>query len=64
MQLESKVPGTSPTKHPAELRAQPRYEAPGGLLVESVEMQWLTLAEWSCPLNNDPKLTVGQANSS
>ena len=48
----------------SSLRAQPRYEILGDLLVEIAEMQWLKSDEWSCPLNNDPELTVVQPNNS
>ena len=34
------------------------------LQVKNVKTQWLPLGEWGCPLNNDPKLVMGQLNSS
>ena len=41
-----------------------RYEAPGDLRVEYVKRKWLTSGEWSCLLDNGPKLAMGQPNSS
>ena len=42
-----------PIRHSAGLRnTQPRYEAPGGLWVKIVQMQWLTSGWWGCPLEN------------
>ena len=38
---------------------QPLYEAPGHVWVENVKTQWLAVGVWGCPLNNNPKLTVG-----
>ena len=46
------------------LESQPCYEAPGDLWVENVKPQWLTSSEWGCPLDNGPKLAMGQPNSS
>ena len=46
------------------LGIQPRSEASGDLWVEIVEAQWLKSGEWGCPLNNEPKIAVGQPNSS
>ena len=54
----------SPLGAQSGLGTQPRYEAPGDLLVENVKMQWLTSDEWGCLLENGPKLVVGQPNSS
>ena len=28
-----------------------------------IEMQWLTLRDWGCPLDNDPKLVLGEPSS-
>ena len=41
-----------------------RYEASSDLWVEIVGMQRLTLGEWGCPLDYDPKLAVKQPNRS
>ena len=47
------------------LGTQLRYEAPGDLRVEYVKRrQRLTAGERGCPLDNGPKLAVGQPNSS
>ena len=46
------------------LATQPHYEAPGDFWVKNVKMQRLTWGEWGCPLDNGPKLAVGQPNSS
>ena len=40
------------------------YEATGDLRVEIRETQQLTWGKWNCPLDNDPKLSVGQPNRS
>ena len=32
--------------------------------IEYVKTMWLTSGEWVCPLNNIPKLDLGQSNSS
>ena len=46
------------------LWSQPCYEAPGDILVENVKVQWLTSGEWDCPLENGPKLAMGQLDIS
>ena len=47
------------------LGSQPRYKAPGDLHVENVKhSDKHRVSEWSCPLDNGPKLAVGQPNSS
>ena len=46
------------------LGTQPHYKAPSDLWVKHVRMQWLTSDEWDCPLDNRPKLAMGQPNSS
>ena len=51
-----RVLGSNPTR-------KPRYEAPGDIQVEIAKMQGLTSGWWGCPLENGPKLTVGQPNS-
>ena len=28
-----------------------------------IKAQWLTLGDWGCPFDNDPKLVLGQPNS-
>ena len=40
------------------------YKVPSNLQIKIVKMQWLTFGEWGCPPDNDPKLAVGQPNSS
>ena len=47
-----------------DLGTQLCYEAPGDLWVKIVEAQWLMLIEWGCPLDNGPKLVVGQPSRS
>ena len=43
---------------------QPCYETPGDLRGKNVKTKWLISSESGCSLNNRPKLTVGQPNSS
>ena len=59
-----KVPGSNATRRSADLEIQPRYEVPGDPRVEYVKTQWLTIGWVRLPLDNAPKLTVGQPNSS
>ena len=46
------------------LGTQTPYEVPGDFWVEIAKTQWLTSAEWGYPLDNGPKMAVGQPNSS
>ena len=59
-----KVPGSITTRHsagprdPTSLRGSRR--PPG----RKCKTQWLKSGEWGCPLDNGPKLAVGQPNNS
>ena len=46
------------------LGTQPCYKDPSDLQVKIVKTQWSTSSDWGCPINNGPKLAVGQPNSS
>ena len=46
------------------LGTQPRNKARSDLRVKYVRMQQLTLDERGCPLDNRPKLVVGQRSNS
>ena len=59
-----KVPGSNPTRRSAGLRDSTSLQGsrwPSGCKRKT---QWLTSGEWVCPLDNGPKLAVGQPNSS
>ena len=58
-----RFPVQTPLGAQPSLGAQPRYEAPSDPLVENVKTQWLTSGERGCPFD-DPKVAVGQQNSS
>ena len=59
-----RFPVQTPLGAQPSLGAQPPYEAPSDPLVENVKTQWLTSGECGYPFNNDPKVAVGQQNSS
>ena len=59
-----KVPGLNPTRRSAGLRDPTLLRGFRWPSSRKCKTQWLTSVEWECPLNNGPKLAVGQSNSS
>ena len=59
-----KVPGSNPTRHSAGLREPTSFQGSWWPTGRKCKIQWSTSGEWGCPLNNGPKLAVGQPNSS
>ena len=59
-----RFPGRTPLGARPGLGTQPRCKAPSDPRVEYVKRKWLTSGNWSCLLDNGPKLAVGQRNSS
>ena len=58
-----KVPSSKPTRRSSRLRDPTSLRGsrwPSGRKCKKT--QWLTSGEWGCPLDNDPKLAVGQPN--
>ena len=59
-----KVPGSNPTRRSAGLRDPTSLRGSRWPSGRKCKTQWLTSGEWGCPLDNGPKLAVGQPNSS
>ena len=60
-----KVPSSIPTRRSVGLRDPTLLRGsrwPSGRKCKKT--QWLTSGEWGCPLDNGPKLAMGQPNSS
>ena len=59
-----KVSGSNPTRRSAGLRDPTSLRGSRWPPGRKCKTQWLTSGEWGCPLDNGPKLAVGQPNSS
>ena len=59
-----KVPGWNPTRHSVRLRDPTSLRGSWWSSSRKCKTQWLTLCGWGSPLDNGPKLVVGQPNSS
>ena len=59
-----KVPCSKPTKCLARIWDPTLLWGSWWPLGRKCKTQWLTTGEWGCPLDNGPKLAMGQLNSS
>ena len=59
-----KVPSSNPIRHLAWLRDPTSLRGSQWPSAQKCKMQWLTSGEWGYPLDNGPKMDVGQPNSS
>ena len=59
-----KVPCSNPTRRSAGLRDPTSLRGSWWPLGRKCNTQWLTSGEWGCPIDNGPKLALGQPNSS
>ena len=59
-----KVPGSIPTRRSAGLWDPTSLRGSRWPSGRKCKTQWLTSGEWGCPLDNGPKLAMGQPNSS
>ena len=59
-----KVPSSNPIRHLAWLRDPISLRGSQWPSGQKCKMQWLTSGEWGYPLDNGPKMDVGQPNSS
>ena len=62
--LNRNVPGSILNRRSAGLRDPTSLRGSRWPSGRKCKRQWLTSGEWGCPLDNDPKLAVGQPNSS
>ena len=59
-----RIPVQNLTRRSARLRDPTSLRGSQWPSGQKCKMQWLTLSQWGCPLDNGPKLAVGQPNSS